>query len=342
MKVGVVYDSVYLEHDTGEHPENRARLEAVVTRLKESGTWDKLVAIPPRPVTSEELLRVHSEGHIWFVRDLAACGGGKIDSDTVVSPRSAEAALYAAGGAVRALELVMGGAVSSAFALVRPPGHHATRNQAMGFCLFNNIAVVAACALNEFHLERVLILDFDVHHGNGTQDIFRSDPRVAYVSVHQSPLFPGSGDLLERGAGNIFNVPLPPGCGDDEYRQVFDEIVSPLVRRFRPQVILVSAGFDAHWADDLASMRLSITGYAQVMRSIKALADELCGGKLVLCLEGGYNLDALAGGVEAVFDVLLGSDVIKDALGVCPAPQEAPDIAPLLAQLKTTFGMAGT
>jgi acetoin utilization deacetylase AcuC-like enzyme len=340
VKVGVVYDPIYLGHDTGEHPENAQRLEAIVQRLKETGLWEKLIHIVPRPATLKELLRVHSESHIRSVKELAESGGGQIDADTVVSEHSYEAALYAAGGVESAVDAVMGGEVVYAFALVRPPGHHATRSQAMGFCLFNNVAVAAAHALDKYKLQRILILDFDVHHGNGTQDIFSNEPRVCYISVHQSPLYPGSGSMKERGAGNMFNVPIPPGCGDGEYERVYDEIVAPVTRRFKPEFILVSAGFDAHWAESLASMCLSISGYAQITRRIKALAHECCGGKVVFSLEGGYNLAALAGGVKAMLDVLMGNEKIEDKLGVCPPGEKLPDIAPLLARLKESYELS--
>ncbi len=339
MAVGVVYDPLYLEHDTGEHPESRRRLEAIVARLKDSGVWDRLAHIPPRPATIAELRRVHSEGMIRRVRELALAGGGEIDADTVVSPRSYDAALMAAGGVEAAVDAVMGGEVSSAFALVRPPGHHATRTRSMGFCLFNNVAVAAAHALDKHKLECVLIIDTDVHHGNGTQDIFEDEPRVCYISTHQSPLYPGSGFAGERGRGNIFNIPLPPGAGDAEYTRAYDEVLVPVARRFKPELILVSAGFDAHWSDELASMCLSITGYAQMMRRIKSLADEFCGGRVVLTLEGGYNMAALSGCVKAVFGVLMGGKEIEDRVGPCPSRIQ-PDVAGLLAHLRDTFGLA--
>ena len=234
----------------------------------------------------------------------------------------------------------MGGEVASAFALVRPPGHHATRDQAMGFCLFNNVAVAAAYALDKYKLQHVLILDFDVHHGNGTQDIFADEPRVNYISVHQSPLYPGSGSLEERGAGNMFNIPLPPGCGDGEYVRVYDEIAVPVARRFKPQLIFVSAGFDAHWSESLASMCLSTNSYAQITLRIKALADEFCAGHVVFSLEGGYELAALAGNVKAVFEVLLGKPDIEDRLGSCPSMEKPPDIAPILVGLNKSFGLS--
>jgi len=339
MKVGVVYDPIFLEHDTGEHPENARRLKAVVQKLQETGLWDKLVHVAPAPASVEDLLRVHTQKHVDYIHGFPAGGRGRVDADTMVSPRSYEAALYAAGGVKRALEAVMNGDLDSAFALIRPPGHHATRDRAMGFCLFNNIAVSAACALDTFKLSRVLILDFDVHHGNGTQDIFAREPRVSYISVHQSPLYPGSGAVYERGAGNMFNIPLPPFSGDDEYSRICDEIVVPVASRFKPEVILVSAGFDAHWRDQLASMSLTIKGYADIMRRIKMLTNEFCGGRIVMALEGGYDLEALSGGVRAVFDVLLGNTDALDPLGSDPGNDNRPDIDSLLVQLKKAFDL---
>ncbi|MFC1938680.1 histone deacetylase [Chloroflexota bacterium] len=348
MKVGYVYDSVYLEHDTGQHPESAARLEAIMSRLEESSLKKRLYHIPPRPATIEELALVHHEEYITYVQAIAKSGGGWLDPDTVVSPGSYKAALYAAGGVIRATEVVMneGG---SAYALVRPPGHHATATRAMGFCLFNNVAIAARCAQNRFSLERVVIIDFDIHHGNGTQDAFYDDPKVLYVSTHEFPLYPGTGGLEEtgiRGAkGTTVNIPLPAGSGDAEYLQVFDEIIAPVVKRFSPELILVSAGYDGHWSDRLAMMDLSVTGYAKMVRIIKGLADEMCGGHLVLTLEGGYPLAALAASVKATFDVLLGEKDIDDPLG---PPQSGfklrgfgtPDITSLVKSLKRIHKLA--
>jgi acetoin utilization deacetylase AcuC-like enzyme len=348
MKVGYVYDPVYLEHDTGQHPENASRLEAIMSRLEESGLKKKLYHIPPRPATIEELALVHHEEYIAYVQAVAKSGGGWLDPDTVVSPGSYKAALYAAGGLIRATEVVMneGG---SAYALVRPPGHHATATQAMGFCLFNNVAIAARWAINSFNLERIAIIDFDVHHGNGTQDTFYSDPKVLYVSTHEFPLYPGTGGLEETGSGQAkgttVNIPLPAGSGDDHYLQVFGEVIVPIVKRFGPQLILVSAGYDGHWSDRLAMMDLSVTGYARMTGIIKGLADELCGGHLVLTLEGGYPLTTLAASVKATFDVLLGEKDIDDPLG--PAKSgfklrgfEPPDITPLIKSLRKIHKLA--
>jgi acetoin utilization deacetylase AcuC-like enzyme len=334
---GVVYDPVYLQHDTGEHPENRKRLEAITGRLRHSGVWGELDLITPRQASVDELYAVHSPQLIERVREMSLEGGGMMDPDTVVSPASYEVARYAAGGVIAAAEAVLSGRLKRVFALVRPPGHHATRDRSMGFCLFNNIAVASAYTLNH-GVNRLLIFDWDVHHGNGTQDIFQSDPRVGYVSLHQYPHYPGSGRAEDTGAGNVMNIPLPGGCGDAEYSRVIDELVLPFVRRFGPDIIFVSAGFDGHWTDPLASMRLSITGYAGIARTIALLADELCGGRLVLALEGGYNLSALAGSVAAVFDVLRGRPEIQDALG--PPPWTAgPDIDPLVSRIKKIQGL---
>jgi acetoin utilization deacetylase AcuC-like enzyme len=342
MKVGYVYDPVYLEHDTGQHPENAARLEAVMSRLEESSLKKRLHHIPPRPATIEELALVHHEEYIAYVQAVANNGGGWLDPDTLVSPGSYKAALYAAGGVITATEMVMteGG---SAYALVRPPGHHATATQAMGFCLFNNVAIAARYALSRFNLGRIVIIDFDVHHGNGTQDAFYSDPKVLYVSTHEFPLYPGTGGLEETGIGEAkgtaVNIPLPAGSGDGEYLQVFDEVIVPLVRHFRPQLILVSAGYDGHWSDRLAMMDLSVTGYARIAGIIKGLADELCSGHLVFALEGGYPLATLAASVKATFDVLLGEKDIDDPLihplsGFKLRGFETPDIASLVKSLK--------
>jgi acetoin utilization deacetylase AcuC-like enzyme len=232
----------------------------------------------------------------------------------------------------------MDGEVASTFALLRPPGHHATPEQASGFCLFNNIAIATRYALSKYKLERILIIDFDVHHGNGTQDAFYDDPGVLYISVHQYPHYPGTGSVDETGSGQgrgtTINIPLPAGCGDSEYLRVFREIIIPAAGRFKPQLILVSAGYDAHWADELAMMGLTITGFARLVRIIRGLADKLCSGRLVFSLEGGYNLGALASSVKATFDVLLGNADIEDKLGKPPHKFGAPDITSLIAKIR--------
>jgi acetoin utilization deacetylase AcuC-like enzyme len=262
---------------------------------------------------------VHAPEYISLVQKQAEGGGGWLDADTVMSPGSYNAAIYAAGGALTAVDTVMSRQVNSAFALVRPPGHHATCWQAMGFCLFNNVAIAAKYALANFDIKRVLIIDFDVHHGNGTQDTFYTDPHVLYFSVHEYPFYPGTGSIDETGArdgeGFNVNVPLLAGWGDDEYQAVFEDILAPAAKRFEPQLILVSAGYDAHWADSLALMQVSVSGFARLVEIIKTLADMLCQGRMVFTLEGGYNLEALSLSIAATLDILRGNRQISDPLG---------------------------
>jgi len=319
MKAGLVYDPIYLEHDTGDHVENSQRLVAAISYLKETGIKEKLSCLPARPASLEELEMIHAPDYISYVKSKAEKGGGWLDPDTIMSPKSYEAALYAAGGLMGAVEAVMRGEVDNAFALVRPPGHHAIRDRAMGFCIFNNMAIAAKVALSEFSLNRILIADFDVHHGNGTQDAFYADPKVLYFSTHQYPFYPGTGWMDEtgmgEGEGTTVNFPMSAGWGDEEYLRAFNEVLVPVARRFEPQLILVSAGFDVHWADNLAMMRVSVTGFAQIVMILKELAAELCQGRLVFTLEGGYNLQVVASSIKAVFDVLLGNSEIDDPLG---------------------------
>jgi len=344
MKVGYVYDPIYLKHDTGEHVESSKRLEAIISILEQTKLKQQLTPIKPRTATVEELSMVHDKHYIAHIQDAAQRGGGWLDADTVMSPDSYQAAIYAAGGLIKATEAVMDGEVDSAFGLVRPPGHHATSQRAMGFCLFNNVAIAAKYAMAKYELDRVLIIDFDVHHGNGTQAAFYDNPQVLYASTHQYPFYPGTGDIDETGTGaakgTTINIPFPGGYGDAEYLSVFEQIIVPAARRFNPHLILVSAGYDTHWADPLAMMQLSVTGFAQIARIIKGLAEELCSGRLVFTLEGGYNLIALAASVKATFDVLLGSANIDDLLGPSPHRFTTPSIAPLIKAIKEIHNLA--
>ncbi len=338
MKAGIIYDPIYLKHDTGGHVENAGRLEAIISHMEQTGLKQQLTPVKPRSASVEEISLVHDKQYISHIQDTAQRGGGWLDADTVMSADSYQAAIYAAGGVIKATEVVMNGEVGSAFALVRPPGHHATSRRAMGFCLFNNVAIAAKYALAKYELERILIIDFDVHHGNGTQGTFYDDPQVLYISTHEYPFYPGTGKAEETGIGagegTTINIPLPAGCGDAEYLSVFVQIVVPAARRFNPGLILVSAGYDTHWADGLALMQISVTGFAQMVKIIKELADELCSGRLVFTLEGGYNLTALAASVKATFDVLLGNTNIEDSLGQSPRSSEAPDITRLIESIK--------
>ncbi|HEX77900.1 MAG TPA: histone deacetylase [Dehalococcoidia bacterium] len=342
-KVGIVYHPIYLEHDTGGHPENANRLVEVLSVLERSGVASQLLPVAPRPATTAELMRVHTADYIRAIEMTSVGGGGWLDADTVVSRKSYEAALYAAGGLIEATSAVLRQELDSAFGLVRPPGHHATPSRAMGFCLFNNVAVAARHALADFGLERILIVDFDVHHGNGTQEAFYHDPSVLYFSTHQYPFYPGTGGANEVGVGEgeglTVNVPLPAGCGDEEYLQAFEEILLPAARRFQPQLVLVSAGYDIHWADRLALMQVSTTGIGHMVALLRGLAQELCQGRLVFALEGGYYYPSLAASVKATFDVLLGNPV-DDPLGPATPARKTSDIAPLLRAIKERHQLA--
>ena len=343
MKVGFVYDPIYLKHDTGQHVENAGRLEAIISHLEQTQLKQQLTLIKPRAASIEELTLVHEKQHISHIQDIAQRGGGWLDADTVMSPNSYEVALYAAGGAMRATEAVMNGEVNSAFALVRPPGHHATPQRATGFCLFNNVAIAAKYALDKYNVEHIAIIDFDVHHGNGTQDTFYDDPQILYISTHQYPFYPGTGAVYDTGIGaakgTTINIPLPVGCGDTEYLQAFEQIIVPAVRHFKPQIILVSAGYDAHWADGLALMQVSITGFDQMVTIIKTLAEELCSGHLVFTLEGGYNVTALAASIRTTFDVLLGNKTIEDPLGELPHRFAATNITSLIRTIRNIHNL---
>jgi len=345
MKAGLVYDPIYLEHDTGDHVENSRRLVDAMSYLKETGIKEKLTYLPPRPASLEELEMIHAPEYISYVKSKAEKGGGWLDPDTVMSPKSYEAALYAAGGVLVAVEEMMKGEVDNAFALVRPPGHHAIHDRAMGFCIFNNVAIAAKFALSKFNLNRVLIADFDVHHGNGTQDAFYADPKVLYFSTHQYPFYPGTGWMDETGTGEgedtTVNFPMAAGWGDEECLRAFNEVLVPVARRFQPQLILVSAGFDAHWADQLAMMRVTITGFAQLVMILKELAAELCQGRLVFTLEGGYNLRVVASSIKATFDVLLGNSGIDDPLGKAPVARRPEGFDEHIEAIKRIHNLVG-
>ncbi|WP_245187971.1 histone deacetylase family protein [Frateuria flava] len=291
---------VCLQHAPGPgHPESPARLHAVLAALDRDrfAALDRIEA--PR-ASIEALERVHDPAHVARILASAPADGlVRLDEDTLMSPASAEAALRAAGAVAAAVDAVLNQRASRAFCAVRPPGHHATADQAMGFCLFNNVAVGAAHALAEHGLERVAIADFDVHHGNGTQDIFAREPRVLFVSSHQSPLYPGSGGAEETGVGNLLNAPLPPQTGSQAFRQLWDERLLTRLDAFRPQLLLVSAGFDGHRADPLAQLQLDADDFAWLTARLVDIARVHAAGRVVSTLEGGYDLDALAASASA-------------------------------------------
>ncbi|MGE5124763.1 MAG: histone deacetylase [Betaproteobacteria bacterium] len=308
MRVGYFDHPLFDAHDAGPgHPERPERLAALRRGLRQAGLDRELVACEPRPATPEELRRVHAPGHVESLARTAGVGG-RFDPDTAAGPRTYEAALLAAGAVAEAVTRVLDGRLERAFCAVRPPGHHATADRAMGFCYLNNVAVGAAAALAH-GLERVALIDIDVHHGNGTQEIFWDDRRVLYVSSHQFPFYPGTGALHEDGGGEgrgfTVNLPLPAGCGDGEYASVYREIVLPIGRAFDPQLVLVSAGFDASRGDPLAGMDLTPDAFGELMDVCLAAAAGAAGGRLVAVFEGGYDLDAVAAAAAAVVGRML-------------------------------------
>jgi acetoin utilization deacetylase AcuC-like enzyme len=297
-------------HDIPGHPERPERLVALEAAMS-AHDWFGWERVEAPEVTRSQLLAVHSDAHLDFVERVCAAGGGAIDADTMVVADSWPAALHAAGGAVALVDALMSGSAPCGFSAMRPPGHHAEPEQAMGFCLFGNVAVGAAHALTGHAAERVLIFDWDVHHGNGTNEIFRTSPDVLFVSAHQWPLYPGTGPVADVGSGLgegfTVNLPVPPGSGDEVYRSLVDHIVVPLARAFEPRLILVSAGFDAHYADPLASCRVTEAGFAAMTASLRRVGEEL-EAPIGLVLEGGYDVDALADSVCALVPVLTGSE----------------------------------
>jgi acetoin utilization deacetylase AcuC-like enzyme len=329
MRVGLFDDPLFREHDSGPgHPERSARLDALVAGLRSHGLLERLVPMTPRDATRDELLRVHTASHVDRMADTAG-RTQRFDADTQASPRSFAPARRAAGAVTPAVEEVLAGTLDRALCLVRPPGHHAEADRAMGFCLFNNVAVAAAAALAQ-GLERVLVIDFDVHHGNGTQHMFEDDPRVLYVSSHAFPFYPGTGALTEvgLGAGEGFtvNLPLPQGAGDAEYVRVYREIVEPIGRTFDAELVLVSAGFDAYVHDPLAGMRVTDEGYDALMDVCLATAAGSAGGRMVVVSEGGYDLDGLARCGAVVAARLLGDESPARAIEPGPAARWLPEI----------------
>ncbi|MCS7050276.1 MAG: histone deacetylase [Thermomicrobium sp.] len=306
----VVTSRYFLEHDTGDHPERPARLEAILRFLERTGRLEDRWIVEPDPADEATIALVHDWQYIEELRAFAARGGGWLDADTVVTARSYDVARLAVGAAVGGVDLVMRGEAPRAFALVRPPGHHAEPDRGMGFCLFNNVAVAAAYALERYGLQRVAIIDWDVHHGNGTQAAFYRSDRVFFVSLHQWPLYPGTGRLDEvgegPGRGYTLNLPLPPRSDDRVYLEAFDRHIGPRLESYRPELVLVSAGYDAHYADPLAAMSVTEHGFAGMATRVRQWAGEWSGGRLVLVLEGGYNLSALASSVGATLDALDG------------------------------------
>ncbi len=339
MSLAFVTDELFLHHVApGAHPERPERLRAVHQALKEAGVDRRARALPLRAATDGEIGLVHTASHFDDLAKRLPGQSGWLDSDTYYSPGTWDAVLGAVGAAVDATLAVLEGQAHRAMAMVRPPGHHAEADRAMGFCLFNNVAVAAAAARAR-GVDRVAIVDWDVHHGNGTQHIFERDPSVMYLSSHQYPFYPGTGAAGEvgkgAGLGTTVNVGLPAGCGDEEYAAAFREVFVPAMRDFDPDLILISAGFDHYVADPLASMQVTGAGFAHMARTLTALADEVCDGRIVAVLEGGYDLQGVGGGAVALLEAFAREPAAAqadEAKGANPTIDGVGDILPAARQ----------
>ena len=336
LKTGILYDKIFLKHDQAGHPESRKRLESILAELNSSGLLEKTELLKPRSATLEELKLCHPEEYINNVWSFCTKGGGSLDADTYTNQSSYDASVAAVGSLIDGVNDVINNRVKNVFALLRPPGHHALSNKSMGFCIFGNVAIAAKAALRNSQISRVAIVDIDVHHGNGTQALVGDEPDILYVSTHQFPFYPGTGSMKEIGTGNsegsLLNVPLPASVNDDGFKEVYNEIIIPKIERYKPELLIISAGYDAHWDDPLANMGLSLSGYSWISQQLYELAVKHCNSKIIFVLEGGYNLGALSIGVANSVRVLLGSKDFDDPLGKSPFTQ--PDISVLTKELK--------
>ncbi len=333
--IAFFYPTGHEAHSRPGHPERSERVEAVRHALEATGLWQKGLQIDPQPIDEAVLRSIHSAEMLEAVKEYSLLERD-YDADTYLTHQSWPLALSAAGGAAALAKVVWRGEAQCGFALTRPPGHHATRSQPMGFCLLNNVSLAAQSLLQNEGAKRLAILDMDVHHGNGTQDIFYERNDVFFLSTHQLPLWPGTGMLSERGAGPgegfTCNLPLPPLSGDAAFNVAYGEIATALLDRFQPEMLLVSVGFDAHWKDPLANLQVSAHGYAQAVTALRDWAQKNCSGRIALFLEGGYDLDAAAACGLAVTQALLELN-ISDAIGPAPQP-EGQDWVPVLDKAK--------
>jgi acetoin utilization deacetylase AcuC-like enzyme len=325
----------YHRHTLPGHPERAERLQRVREVLEQHNLLDRLLPITPKPATVEQLELIHTPDYVALIERAARQGGGMLDPDTYLLPVSYEVARLSAGGVLGAVDAVMSGQADNAIALVRPPGHHALPNRGMGFCIFNNTAIATRHARQAHGVERVMIVDYDVHHGNGTEVAFYDDPNVLYVSTHQYPFYPGSGALRDigrsDGIGTTVNIPLSAGVGNEGFKALYERVLWPAARRFGPDFIIVSAGFDAHWDDPLAMLELDLAGYVHLTREVIQMAQEMCQGRIIVTLEGGYNLKVLSYGILDVCYALLGEDIIEDPVG--PSGGYEPSVAKLIDEL---------
>ncbi|HPD57867.1 MAG TPA: histone deacetylase [Smithellaceae bacterium] len=316
-KTGVVQDPRYLQHSAGSyHPESPERLAAVYAMLSRPDMAAKFTTIAAREATHKEIQMVHAPSYVEYIASTAGQDSVYLDPDTATSPESYVIAKLAVGGLLNAIDSVMDRKVDNAFALVRPPGHHAEYDRAAGFCIFNNVAVGALHAIDKHNLKKILIVDWDLHHGNGTQHSFEDDPRILYFSTHQYPYYPGTGSLQEigrgKGAGYTINVPLSTGMGDADFVKIFRKILQPAAMQYKPDFVLLSAGFDTYFQDPLGGMRVTPKGFAAMTRILLDIADRCCAGRFVAVLEGGYHVAGLTNSVKAVLEEMRGDTYCKE------------------------------
>lgn len=331
----IIYDTIFLKHDQSGHPETAKRLESIMLHLREKKLLDNVKKLESRVAEINELLTCHTKEYVQYVKEFSEKGGGYFDPDTYSNKYSFKAAVTAVGSSIDLIESVISRELKNGFALLRPPGHHALANRSMGFCLFGNIAIAANVALSHPEMKKVAIVDFDVHHGNGTQALVGDNPNILFISTHQYPFYPGTGGISEIGkgesAGTIINIPLQTGTGDEGFKLVYKKIIIPSLEKFNPDLILVSAGYDAHWQDPLAGLSLSLTGYDWISKELIKAAENICSGKIVFFLEGGYNLQVLSIGVANTIRGLLGRDECDDPFG--DSPEHETDVQNLIDEL---------
>jgi acetoin utilization deacetylase AcuC-like enzyme len=342
MKTGIVKDRRYMDHNMGDfHPESPKRLEAIYRMIDEEITFPYLT-IEPRKATEEEVQWVHTPSYVSAIKATSGKERVVLDPDTSTSARSYEVALLAAGGVLKALELIHKGKIPNGFAFVRPPGHHAEASRAMGFCLFNNVAIGAEYLLKKHAHKRILIMDWDLHHGNGTQNSFYKRGDVLYFSTHQFPHYPGTGHWRETGEGDgegyTLNVPLSPGKTDSDYLFLFERILSPVADKFQPDFIIVSAGFDIFAGDPLGGMQITAEGFGALANALIRMADKHCKGKILFVLEGGYNLQGLTAGSKEVLFQLSGQKKMPD-IAISASPDTQRELEPVFEILKKYYSI---
>ena len=310
-KTGYISDPFYLKHKNEPHPENPGRLNAIQKNIESSKYYNNLTLIQPRKATVEDIAKVHGTGYIRSVEDSCRNGVRNLDADTVISSDSYQAALLSAGAGLEALDKILEGTVGNAFCAVRPPGHHAEQNKAMGFCLFNNVGVIARYAQDVKNIQKIFIFDWDVHHGNGTQHSFYKDSSIYYSSIHQYPFYPGTGGVDETGTGDglgsNLNLPMRAYSCDADYINAIEHKLIPVIQKFNPDLIIISAGFDAHENDPLAQINLSTDCYGKMTQKLMEIANDVCNGRILSMLEGGYDYSALADSVQLHVETLSSS-----------------------------------